>query len=64
MAFSKMGWYLIFQDFLRTLCIFSSSTYLFMERVLFLLESVWLGRHGKVCCSCASELFSCYSPCM
>lgn len=58
-AFSNMDLYLIFQDFLRTIFVFSSSTYLLMERVLFLLESVCLGRCGKVCCGCASELLSC-----
>lgn len=42
----------------------ASSICLLMERVLFLLESVCLSRHRKVCCGCTLKLHSCHSPCV
>lgn len=42
---------------------FSCSTSLFMERVLFLLDSEWLGSRRKVWCGCAPELPPCQSLC-
>lgn len=63
-TFSNMDLYFVFQYFLGTICIFSSSTYFFMERALFLLELMRLSRHGKMFCGRASKLRCCQSPCM
>lgn len=43
---------------------FLFSTCLFMERMLFLLNSEWLRRHRKVWCGCTPKLLPCQSLCM